>query len=637
MQPNVLQDNRTNNMSASSISFTGFIISMMEIGFTLWQCVNEKIENSDSANAKNMKITLQDGKLIIADDGKGMNEDDMKTCGGFHNRSTSSAIKHGTKGVGGNIADINLSGCGRVMYCSKSASSQRITSMELNYGVDTEEEYRPRPQEAPRRIEEEVWDKYALDRTRSGTVQLYETVPRKIYKELVKSIKANDIVHSFRRIWAFTYESILRSGKTIVFDVEGEEFTIHPIDMMKYNETDESNRHIDHCSIWKKTIDAQNEETRVYYKNPKGKLCYRNYSNSTKGTEIVQARPEQDGFTKIGDFTITHTYNQNWRELHKEEMERNGINIEHEHCTDKDFFNHNGGGTVTISRNRKHVCPFPTCQTGESASYIPYHQNSKHLLDYDANDTMDGLFNIQLNKSSLVRDNIQKEVIQTIDHLNRKFIGKMKTITEKQEQEAVVASAAASAAANAVVVVAPLADSEEESSGVSSSASASDEHHEQYSDDVDEQSLGGGGHVGNHQQESEHNNDDSGVVAVPVSVPAMALPQSRVSTVSQHTRETIPQNHGIQIVQQLKRQPQYHDAMNDMIETILVDCCHRISDERIARAQTKRLINIGSFENKCDLLVELLQGIYVLPEDTMRHGAALHRKYNAIVNELPEA
>jgi hypothetical protein len=468
---------------------------MMEIGFTLWQCVNEKIENSDSANAENIKITLQDGKLIIADDGKGMNEAEMKTCGRFHNRSTSSAIKHGTKGVGGNIADINLSGGGRATYCSKSVLSlQRVTYMELNYGVDTEEEYRPRPQEAPRRIEEEVWDKYSLDRTRSGTVQLYETVPPKIYKELVESIKANDI-HSFRRIWAFTYDSILRSGKTIVFDVEGEEYTIHPIDMMKYHETDVSNRHIDHCSIWKKTIDAQNEETRVYYTNPKGKLCYRNYSNSIKGTEIAQARPEQDGFTKIGNFTITHTYNQNWRELHKEEMAQNEINVEH--CSDQNFLNHIGGGVLTIARNRKHVCPFPTCQTGESASYIPYHQNSKHLLDYDANDTMDGVFHIQLNKSSLVRDNIQKEVIQTIDYLNRKFIGKMKTITEKQEQETAAAAAAVVVVAPAaVVVVAPVADSEEESSsGASSSASASEEHHEQYYDDVDEQSLGGGGHV----------------------------------------------------------------------------------------------------------------------------------------------
>ena len=610
-------------MSASSISFTGFIISMMEIGFTLWQCVNEKIENSDSANAANMKITLQDGKLIIADDGKGMNEEEMTTCGRFHNRSTSSAVKHGTKGVGGNIADINLSGCGRVMYCSKSASSQRITSMELNYGVDTEEEYRPRPQEAPRRIEEEVWDKYSLDRTRSGTVQLYETVPRKIYKELVKSIKANDIVHSFRRIWAFTYESILRSGKTIVFDVEGEEFTIYPIDMMKYNETDESNRHIDHCSIWKKTIDAQNEETRVYYKNPKGKLCYRNYSNSTKGTEIVQARPEQDGFTKIGDFTITHTYNQNWRELHKEEMERNGINIEHEHCNDQNFLNHSGGGAVTISRNRKHVCPFPTCQTGESASYIPYHQNSKHLLDYDANDTMDGLFNIQLNKSSLVRDNIQKEVIQTIDHLNRKFIGKMKTITEKQEQDAVVAASAASASA--------VADENHDDD-----PSGSDQE-EQSEDNTSISSYGGGSEEQEQEEEVYHDDDvvptDGGLAPVV----ALAASSSRVIHVPEHTRATIQQNHGIQILQTLKQQPQYHDAMADTVDTLLADCCRRISDERNGRLMTKRLINIGSFENKCDLLCELLQGIYVLPEDTMRHGADLHRKYNAAVAAVAAA
>lgn len=624
-------------MSASSISFTGFIISMMEIGFTLWQCMNEKLENSDSANATNMRITLQDGKLVIADDGDGMNEEEMKTCGRFHNRTSSAADKHGTKGVGGNIADINLSGGGRVTYCSKSASSSpssphRVTSMELNYGVDTEEEYRPRPQEAPRRIEEEVWDKYSLDRTRSGTVQLYESVPSKIYKELCESIKSNDVIHSFRRIWAFTYESLLRSGKTIIFDVEGEEFTIHPIDMMKYGETDESNRHIDNCSIWKKTIDAQNEETRVYYTNPNnGKLYYRDYSRSNKGTETEQKRrpEEDDGYTKIGDFTITHTYNKNWRELHKEEMARNGIDISSHCCNDQDFLNHSGGGVVTIARNRKHVCQFPTCQTGESASYIPYHQNSKHLLDYDASDTMDGLFNIQLNKSSLVRDNIQKEVMRTIHYLNRKFIGKMKTLSEKQEQEAVLAAAAASAVAVASMPAA-VENHHDDPSG--------SEQEEQSEDNTSISSSGGGG--GSEEQEEEERaddneprRDDDGVLEPVV---ALAASSSRVIHVPEHTRETIPQNHGIQILQTLKLQPQYHDAMTDTVDTLLADCCRRISDERNGRFMTKRLINIGSFENKCDLLCELLQGIYVLPDDTMRHGADLHRKYNAAVAGLAE-
>lgn len=619
-------------MSASSISFAGFIISMMEIGFTLWQCMNEKLENSDSANAANMRITLQDGKLVIADDGNGMNEEEMKTCGRFHNRTSSAADKHGTKGVGGNIADINLSGGGRVTYCSKSASSssQRVTSMELNYGVDTEEEYRPRPQEAPRRIEEEVWDKYSLNKEHSGTVQLYETVPRKIYKELCESIKSNDVIHSFRRIWSFTYESLLRSGKTIIFDIEGEEFTIHPIDMMKYGETDESNRHIDDCSIWKKTIDAQNEETRVYYTNPRGKLCYRDYSNSNKGNETAQARPEQDGFTKIGDFTITHTYNENWRELHKEEMARNGIDLVG--CNEQDFLNNIGGGVVTIARNRKHVCQFPTSQTGESASYIPYHQKSKHLLDYDASDTMDGLFNIQLNKSSLVRDNIQKEVMRTIHYLNRKFIGKMKTLTEKQEQEAVVAAAAASAS---VVVVVADENHDDDPSGGS-------EQEEQLEDNTSISSGGGGSEEQEEERaddnEPRHDDDDDVAPSDGVLDPVVALAasSSRVIHVPEHTRETIPQNHGIQILQTLKQQPQYHDAMADTVDTLLADCCRRISDERNGRLMTKRLINIGSFENKCDLLCELLQGIYVLPELTMRNGADLHRKYNAVVAGLAE-
>lgn len=592
--------------------------------------MNEKLENSDSANAANMKITLREGKLVIADDGDGMNEEEMKTCGRFHNRTSSAADKHGTKGVGGNIADINLSGGGRVIYCSKSASSSSsssshcVSSMELNYGVDTEEEYRPRPQEAPRRLEEEVWDKYSLNKEHTGTVQLYETVPSKIYKELVQSIKANDIIHSFRRIWAFTYESLLRSGKTIIFDVEGEEFTIHPIDMMKYSETDESNRHIDHCSIWKKTIDAQNEETRVYYTNPRGKLCYRDYSNSNKGNETAQARPEQDGFTKIGDFTITHTYNQNWRELHKEEMERNRIDIVG--CNEQDFLNNIGGGVVTIARNRKHVCQFSTSQTGESASYIPYHQNSKHLLDYDASDTMDGLFNIQLNKSSLVRDNIQKEVIRTIHYLNRKFIGKMKTLTEKPEQEAAAASAAASAAVSASVPAAVVEENHDDA--------ASGSEQEQSEDNTSISSSGGGSEEQEEEEradEEPHHDDVVPTDGVVVPVVALAASSSRVIHVLEHTRETIPQNHGIQILQTLKQQPQYHDAMADTVDTLLVDCCRRISDERNGRLMTKRLINIGSFENKCDMLCELLQGIYVLPELTMRHGADLHRKYNAVV------
>jgi hypothetical protein len=601
---------KTTNMSASSISFIGFIKSMMEIGFTLWQCLNEKIENSDSANANKMKITLHDGKLVIADDGNGMNEEEMKTCGKFHNRSSSSSAKHGTKGVGGNIADINLSGGGRVIYCSKSASSQpphSITYMELNYGVQTEEEYRPRPQEAPRSKEEQIWNRYAIDPSRTGTVQVIENVPSKIYKELVESIKANDIVHSFRRIWAFTYVSILSSGKTIIFDVEGDEFTLHPIDMIKFDETEHQHRQKDVCSIYVKN-GGGGDELRVYYTNPSnGKLYYRDYSRSNKGNEIEQKRrPEEDGYTKIGDFTITHTYNQNWRELHKAEMERNGIDVDC--CNDQDFLNHSGGGVLTIARNRKHVCQFPTCQTGESASYIPYHQNSKHLLDYDASDAMDGLFNIQLNKSSLVRDNIQKEVFQTILHLNRKFIGRMKTQTEKQEQEAAVAAALASVSSVA-----------EEHHHDESWSSGSEQEHSEYLSTAGD----------NRTSEEEYAHDHQHHIMDPhdIVIPAIS---SHVIHVPEHTRETIPQNTGIQILQMLKQQPQYQDAMNETVDTLLAECCRRISDERNGRLMTKRLINIGSFENKCDLLCELLQGIYVLPEDTMRHGAELYRKYNTV-------
>ena len=624
-------------MSASSISFDGFITSMTEMGFTPPHCMNEKIENSDSANAKNIKIILQNGQMVIVDDGNGMNEEEMKTCGKFHNRSSSSALKHGTKGVGGNIADINLSGSGRVTYCSKSASARGITYMELNYSVDTEEEYRPRPQEAPRRIEQEVWDQHSLDKTHTGTVQQFTTVPPKMYNELVESIKSDNIIHCFRRIWAFTYESILRSGKTISFDVEGELFTLYPIDMMKYNETKETNRRTDHCSVWKRSIDEQNEEIRVCYTNQKGKLCYRDYSKSNKGNETTKTRPEDDGFTKIGNLTLTHTHNNNWRELHSEEMERNGIDTA---CSDQHFLNNIGGGALTIARNHKHVVQFPTCQTGVSAGLVSFHQNSKHLLDYDANDDMDPVLNIQLNKSNLVKGNIQKEVIRTIDFLNGKFIARMKTQSEKQE---VLDAAAVAAVAAAEAEESSEVSLSEESSEVSLSEESSEVSLSEESSEVSLSEV--------LSEEPEHHNDLFVAEAEFEDVsnytneeyPSMLVPSPiifppvRVIVVQSHTRETIPQNHGIQILQALKQQPQYHDAMNDTVDTLLVECCRRILDERIGRTQTKRLINIGSFEKKCDLLCELLQECYVIPQDTMRHGAELHRKYNAVVNSISES
>ena len=163
-------------------------------------------------------------------------------------------------------------------------------------------------------------------------------------------------------------------------------------------------------------------------------------------------------------------------------------------------------------------------------------------------------------------------------------------------------------------------------------------------------STGGSEEQEEERADEEHHHDDvvaddvvaddvvaDDVVADGVLAPVVALAtsSSRVIHVPEHTRETIPQNHGIQILQTLKQQPQYHDAMTDTVDTLLVDCCRRISDERNGRLMTKRLINIGSFENKCDLLCELLQGIYVLPELTMRYGAELYRKYNAVALAVP--
>jgi hypothetical protein len=396
--------------------------------------------------------------MAIADDADGMNDEGLKPVGCLHDMSPSSADKHGTKGVGGNIADINFSGIGPVEYCSKPASSpDRLYYMRVKYDARTEEEYRPRPQEAPTRIERDIWDKFAIDKTHSGTVQLFETVPRNIYTELCESIKSTDIARSYRLIWGFTYNSLLSRPERklkIIFDVEGEIFTIHPIDMMRYDKTAENDRHIDRCSIYTRNGD---EETRVYYTNEDGELNYRDFSRSNTGTK-EDANPDYR-FTKVGEFSITHTYNKTakWRELDAEELLQNGIDVG-DGLSNQALMNHTGGGGITIARNHKHVATFPISKPGDSNSIIPYQLDSKHLLDYDASDDMDNRFKIQLNKSKLVWEKIQKDVRLTIQYLNHQFIKKMMKIHPK-DVPAVPVPAPASAPAPAASSVRTISTS----------------------------------------------------------------------------------------------------------------------------------------------------------------------------------
>lgn len=204
-------------------------------------------------------------------------------------------------------------------------------------------------------------------------------------------------------------------------------------------------------------------------------------------------------------------------------------------------------------------------------------------------------------------------MMRTIHYLNRKFIGKMKTLIEKHEEEtaAVAASASALSAAAEHHVEQSLSTNEEEQSEDTLS------------------SCGGSGSSSSSDYKSSE--EEHHYTIHPVDNVAPLLGSSRVVHVPKHTRETVPQNMGIQIIQKLKQQPQYHEAMADTVDTLLADGCCRISDERMRRLMTKHLINIGSFEKKCDMLCELLQGIYILQEDTMRHGAELYRKYNEIM------
>ena len=72
----------------------------------------------------------------------------------------------------------------------------------------------------------------------------------------------------------------------------------------------------------------------------------------------------------------------------------------------------------------------------------------------------------------------------------------------------------------------------------------------------------------------------------------------------------------------------------DMTDLLLYDNYHAtlpFTNDQQRQARFKRIANCGgSFNNTCDLIIEMLQERYPSPDDYMNLGADLRRKYNSV-------
>ena len=414
----------TPKMTQDTIDIRGLFKNMQSIGFSTLNHVCEKIDNSISANAKAIKIIAEPetNSLIVCDDGDGMNMDEMRICGMVHRRTDATSIKHGRYGAGGNIADIGITDMGKVHYVSKPKNDNAIYEMPLNYNVVKLEEYKLNPHEASRKTEETLWNKYAINPQSSGTVQIMHSNP-KFMKEFIEGIEKNDITESYRFNLGCIYREQLHNGLKLSFQINEKIYNIEPIDRSKYavisNEKHKQKVIIRACQL-------ADLSYRFYFPDKTtGQSSYRDISK--RGKNIKEEVPDKTLYTPLGDIVITSTYNKDWIELTKPDLEKMQINYKFPQDKLKAIL-----GGINVIRNEKQIAQFPSSRTGLSNGLIPYAQNSHHMVAFKASVQMDTLFDVLVNKSNLVEKNIQKDLFSTIEHICDTFVTKMKRLDEPE-------------------------------------------------------------------------------------------------------------------------------------------------------------------------------------------------------------
>jgi hypothetical protein len=114
------------------------------------------------------------------------------------------------------------------------------------------------------------------------------------------------------------------------------------------------------------------------------------------------------------------------------------------------------------------------------------------------------------------------------------------------------------------------------------------------------------------------------------------LPQERPYNVAGHSRTLCSRGEGETMLNNLKLRPDSQIAATvDIIDALMYDNYHAtlpFINEQQRQARFKRIMNCGgSFEMKCDLIIEMMQDRYPSPDDHMNLGAELRRSYNTNV------
>jgi hypothetical protein len=366
-------------MSQKSVNTGGAIRSLSSLGFHIRDLPPEGFDNSIGAGATHIRMTIDSNKTIIfADNGPGMNKQQMVNRFILYEDSPASDNKQGRFGIG---EDVKHSLITENLSPSKTISKKDddILQMILEWpSAVNNNEFPLVTSEASRKSEDE-WNKYAIDSKKSGTVDIIPA-SEPVFKYFT------DNTSTIVKHYSLMYSDILTKGVKIEIICLGKKYQLKFLDPL--SDDDNTKRFlgkVKRLEIWNK-VDGS---IRIYFENVDGTLVYRD------GKKHVNTYPplKEEGFNKVGSLTVQSAYNPNWAK-----------------CTDM--------GGIYYKRNTKIIqrCSIDTPSSGdfgERESIV----NTRTIVTFSV--CFDKLFGLEVNKSHL--EKIDSSIEDHILNMSRTF------------------------------------------------------------------------------------------------------------------------------------------------------------------------------------------------------------------------
>ena len=384
--------------SHANISSRGTIENLLNLGFTLYDYLNELNDNALDAGAKTILLRLDTvtRTLTLSDDGKGMDKADLASALCINNtKPASEAI--GLRGLGLKAGLVGLSGgLTSTLILSKKRGCEAC-EVEADWPRAMRENlWNPSPAYLSRHYGA-VWDKNKLNDEHGTILQI--VLPEETFQGLLQTEK---LLAELGR----TYELHIRSGVSIQVAVDGVVQFPTMTRAVGYAE-----------AVYKAETplrllrNPQTKETRVYYIHQSLRPIWTDWVRINPANDKKTLRDHEaalgEGFVCEGEFTLRSVYNPAWNPPVAEGGERAGCDGYIAPCRDRRFL-------------RAIKTEFPA--SGDYQKRRMY-ATSRHGLEFThANDNEIG---VQVNKSAVTPEKINPALWAAVQKIVSNWVTKL--------------------------------------------------------------------------------------------------------------------------------------------------------------------------------------------------------------------